>query len=283
MKTVKWKDPVILIFGLGTILALVVSSTPTYYWISLFHAAGKDMSTWNIILTSSALIVMEGGGILSKLMTIWAPKWEGNLNRFMIGFLVMLGVTNFAMGWQSIHSADMEAGSIYAAVRDNWYTAVASVLIYSVIFPAFQGLFMYGLVQRWTSIDSELSENEVLRNEIDHLKSQFHIEKLKLVAGFEAEKNKIKALFQGMLTRETELLMEVESLKNETSGLRRQLEETPMLVAPDPEMEVEIAGRKFTTDGFCDFLNSALVARGVQPFSRSKVYRMLSEQGDETA
>lgn len=255
----QWNDPVIRILAIGMILAVLVSSTPTYVWIALFHTS-KDTTnwfSWGVILSIAALVVFEGGGIVSKLMTIWAEEWAKNLTIFMVVFLGMLTITNFASGWDSIHKITIEETSIYYAIRKNGIATGVAVFFYAASFPVLQGLFMTAFVQRWKSIEKEQTENEILRNQIDQLK-----------AGYEIEKNAIRAFISSLKESEATLLLE-------NSGLKRQLRDMPIPV--EVEQQVVVAGRTFTTKSFSALLNDWLMKNHSVSISETSVWRMIEK------
>lgn len=255
----QWNDPVICILAIGMALAVLVSSTPTYIWIALFHTSEDTINwfSWGVFLSIAALVVFEGGGIVAKLMTIWAEEWAKNLTIFMVVFLSMLTITNFASGWDSIHKITIEETSIYYAIRKNdWATGVA-VFFYAASFPVLQGLFMTAFVQRWKAIEQEQTENEILRNEIDQLK-----------AGFEIEKNEVRAFVTYLKSEQTNLVFE-------NATLKRQLQEIPIPV--EVEQQVVVAGRTFTTKSFAALLNDWLMKNHHVSISETSVWRMIEK------
>lgn len=255
----QWNDPVIRILAIGMALAVLVSSTPTYIWIALFHTSNDTTNwfSWGVILSIAALVVFEGGGIVSKLMTIWAEEWARNLTIFMVVFLGMLTITNFASGWDSIHKITIDESSIYSAIRKNDIATGIAVFFYAASFPVLQGLFMTAFVQRWKSIEREQTENEILRNQLEQLK-----------AGWEIEKNEIRAFVAYLKSGQ-------ENLAFENASLKRQLQEMPIPI--EVEQQVVVAGRTFTTKSFTALLNEWLMKNYQVSISDTSVWRMIEK------
>jgi hypothetical protein len=269
----RWKDPVLWIFLIGTIAALGVSSTPTYQWISLFHSTSDENKAWGIFLSVLALIVFEGGGVISKIMVIWVPLWEKQLTRYMIFSLFLLFVTNLASGWDSIHSVVISHSSIYASIRDGSFTSITTTVLYAASFPILQGIFISGFVARWNSLNEEVTTIQLLNNEIAQLTRTYEInlENMQSIHQFELNE-KQEAL--------TYIADDRDYLNGRVQELCKQLEERPIMI-DSTEETIQVAKKQFTLDSFTAALNDFMMRNGREIISRASINRMIEKVGQE--
>lgn len=138
------KDRALVFFGLAALACLLVSLPATLAAMQLFH--GNEAGV-------AATLVFEIGAVGAELATLAIPQWRGRLLALTITLLILTTGGNYALGIDHFGSAQMDAGSTYATIRQagaGWLLAIMS----SAIFPALLLVFLTAFTARWRMVQT---------------------------------------------------------------------------------------------------------------------------------
>ena len=127
-------DWLIVVYGLLTLAALVVSAPATYRVVAAYHSDGTPLGIASAV---ALLVILEAGAVMAKLATLWAPRNRGALLAFTLGALAVNTLSNWIYG-----------GLTAGANGLHWIAAWAGALLYAAALPAVIYLFLHLTCER---------------------------------------------------------------------------------------------------------------------------------------